>query len=276
MLSVTVVCGQQQGHQAPSCTQWLTGLSHVTMVTLPHMYTLIVCASAGRFTAHAFDVLRPLDALQDLQSDRPAFGEVVHAPPVVALKSKHWAAGNKQQQQPQQQQQQQHSGAHAAKGSSRKSRQKQGMPTQERAKVGTSGNARYEFVDVRAARSDLCPACRHHADCPPRIVPATHSVDKHLLGAASDHNYHHPHVGVSLEGLINRNPPRARVLYCKARSMDGSHAVCPTLQDPELDDVREQMIEMYRAGRPLPSGEPPCCQARPVCCHVSLAGNGLQ
>lgn len=57
---------------------------------------------------------------------------------------------------------------------------------------------------------------------------------------------------------------------------DGSHAVCPTLQDQELDHVREQMIEVYRAGRPSPSGEPPCCQARPVCSHVSLAGNGLE
>jgi hypothetical protein len=58
--------------------------------------------------------------LQDLDVDRPAFGEVVHAPPKVHLKRKHWdpaaskaaqeqqqyqQAGAKQQWQRQQQQQ---------------------------------------------------------------------------------------------------------------------------------------------------------------------------
>jgi hypothetical protein len=69
--------------------------------------------------------------LQEFQTDRVAFGDVVHAPPEVALKSKHWAANAKKQQQQQQQQQQQAS----KQPGSHKQQQKQRPPKQQAPQV---------------------------------------------------------------------------------------------------------------------------------------------
>jgi hypothetical protein len=72
--------------------------------------------------------------LQELQTDRVAFGDVVHAPPEVALKSKHWAANAKKQQQQQQQQEQKQQQASQQPGS-HKQQQKQRPPKQQAPQV---------------------------------------------------------------------------------------------------------------------------------------------
>jgi hypothetical protein len=70
---------------------------------------------------------------QELETERVAFGDVVHAPPEVALKRKHWVTNSKAQQQ---QQQQQQGGRKATPGSSgKKHTSKQRPPKQQGAEV---------------------------------------------------------------------------------------------------------------------------------------------
>jgi hypothetical protein len=63
---------------------------------LTKLTRMLLNTSAGHARTHA---AVSCSCPQELPADKPAFGEVVHAPPQVALKSKHWAASSKQQQQ---------------------------------------------------------------------------------------------------------------------------------------------------------------------------------
>jgi hypothetical protein len=82
----TLSCGCQPPHSQPTAA----------LRVLRAMCMLL----STRRAAVSLSVLSLLP--QELPSDRVAFGEVVHAPPEVALKSKHWAANAQQRQQQQQ------------------------------------------------------------------------------------------------------------------------------------------------------------------------------
>jgi hypothetical protein len=73
--------------------------------------------------------------LQELDVDRPAFGEVVHAPPKVHLKRKHWDPAASKAAQEQQQYQQAGAKHHQQQQQHNKQqRQKQQAPTVKRQK----------------------------------------------------------------------------------------------------------------------------------------------